>query len=430
MGLMDLFVGGQRVTPEVLTKSVGTSVSPTGIPQLGAFPSATGLLVSQSTAMTVSTVYACVRIRAGAVARCMPRLLRADEKTGEQEVADHWLARLIRRPNRTQTWFEFIEMMQAGFLLKGNAYAVLLRGRDGAVRELIPVNPDLVQVLEAVDGSLFYSVSRSGLWLMAALGESAVAVPEEDVFHLRDLSFNALLGVSRTGLARDAIGLAMSQEQQAARWAGNGARPAGILQTEKKLTPETAMRLKAQWESLQAGVQNTGRTAVLEEGVSWKQMSLTSVDLEFLQSRGLQIRELCRFFDVPPHMVGETGALGNAKISELNADFVQRVVMDDVNRFERRAQRVFGLDEAGLRFELDNRELLRADLTTQMTLARQGVLSGLLTQNEGRAQIGMGRVEGGDRLLAPVNLAPNGSAIDGTAPDGAGRPPAGQAPQP
>ncbi len=416
MGLMDLFVRGGSSLPGTVTKGVGYAPSPGNIPALGSYPSATGLLVSQATAMTVSAVYACVRIRAGSVARCTPRLMKAGAGDLDKPVFDHPLARLFRRPNRAQTWFEFIEMMHAGFLLRGNAYAVLLRRGDGSVREMIPVNPDLVQV--------------AGLWLMAALGNAAVAVPEEDVLHLRDLSFDAITGVSRTALGRDAVGLAMSQEQQAARWAGNGARPAGVLQVDKKLTPETARRLKDQWESLQAGVHNAGRTAVLEEGVKWTEMQLTSVDLEFLQSRGLQIREVCRFFDVPPHMVGEAQNLGQSKIAELNADFVQRVVMGDVGRIEARLALAFDLDDQGLEAVLDNRALLRADLTTQMNLARTGVLSGLLTQNEGRGQIGMGPVTGGDTLLAPVNLAPNGSAIDGQAPDGAGRPPDGEDPKP
>lgn len=429
MGLMQLLVSGARAAPEGLTKNVG-SASPSAIPQLGAYHSATGLMVSQATAMTVSTVYACIRIRAGSMARCKPRLVRTGKSGLDEAVTDHWLARLLTDPNQIHTWLEFVEMIMAGFLLKGNGYAVLLRNRDGSIRQMIPVNPDLVELLEAVDGSLFYSISPTGMWLAAMLQGQPLAVPEEDVFHLRDLSFNGLLGVSRVGLARDAIGLAMSQEQQAARWAGNGARPAGVLQSSKKLTPETAARLKAQWESLQAGVQNAGRTAVLEEGIEWKQMAMNAVDLEFLESRALQIREICRFFDVPPHMVGEVGAAGKSTLAELNADFVQRVVMNDVDRFEQRAQRVFGVGNECLRIELDHRELLRADLKTQLELARGGVMSGLLTQNEGRRTIGYGPVAGGDKLLAPVNLAPNGSAIDGTAPDGAGRPPAGEAPQP
>lgn len=428
MGLMTALLRGGDL-PGVVGKSVGTAPAAGVIPQLGAAPSATGLLVSQGTAMTVSTVYACVRIRSGSVARCTPRLMRRIKDGEDEVVTDHWLAQLFRRPNRTQTWFECIEMLGAGYLLKGNGYGVLLRQGDGSVREIIPVNPDLVQLLEATDGSLFYQISRAGLWLMAALGEQAVVIPEEDVLHIRDLSMNALQGLSRTGLARDAIGLAMSQEQQAARWAGNGARPAGVLQTKNKLSPETAKRLKAQWDALQSGVQNTGRTAVLEEGLEWHQMQLTSVDLEFLQSRGMQIREVCRFFDTPPHMVGEASNLGQAKLAELNADFVQRVVMGDLCRIEARLDRTFGLDaDDELYTSLDHRQLLRADLLTQMTLARQGVLSGLLTQNEGRAQINMGPVAGGDRLLSPVNLAPNGSAVDGTAPDGAGRPPNGEDP--
>lgn len=427
MGLMTYLARGVDAVGTSAKSAAGGSVSTASLPALGSIPSASGLLVSQATAMAVATVSSCVRMRASYAARCTPRLVDARDR--RKEIFDHPLARLLRRPNRQQTWYEFVEMTVAGTLLRGNGYCVKLRDAYGVVDELIPVNPDLVTVLEVPDGRLFYTVSRAGLWLVSALQDMPVSIPEEDVVHLRGLSFNLLMGASRISLGRDAIGLAMSQEQQAARWAGNGARPAGVLQSPGKMTDEAAKRLKAQWEAFQAGVQNAGRTAVLESGIEWKPMQLTSVDLEFLKSREFQAREICRHFDVHPALVGEAD-VGKATLTELNADFVRRVVMDDVTRIEQKLEREFDLDTEGLALIFDNRELLRADPKTQMDLARVGVLGGLTTQNEGRDSIGLPPVDGGDVLLAPSNLAPNGSAIDGRAPGNGGRPPAGEEPLP
>src|ERR1700722_17223505 len=77
------------------------------IPPLGSVPSASGLMISQATAMAVSAVYACVSVRAKDVARCTPRLFVPNKLGGREEVKDHVVAKLFARPNRQQTWFEF-----------------------------------------------------------------------------------------------------------------------------------------------------------------------------------------------------------------------------------------------------------------------------------------------------------------------------------
>ena len=412
----------------VAEKSCGGFPSAGYLPALGSLPTASGLLVRQATSLQVSTVNACVRIRSRDLARCTPQVLQIDGKGNKTQVLDHPLTALFKRPNRAQTWFEFAEQLHVAFLLRSNAYAVILRNWRGDPVELIPLNPDLVTVMEAPDGSIFYTAARAGMWLAAVLAGEAIVIQSEDVLHVRDLTFNSLVGVSRIALARDAIGLAMVQEQQASRWAGNGARPAGVLQSKKTLTQAAADRFKQQWSAMQDGIQNVGRTAVLEDGVEWKAMQLSSVDLEFMQARLTQVKEIARFFEVPLHKLGENESLPRASIAELNADYVQNVVMSDATRWEQKIEATFAVTAQGYEIKFDERGLLRADLATMINSARAGVLSGLITQNEGRAYIGYGPLDNADALLAPVNLAPNGSAMDGVAPDGAGRPRDGNLP--
>ena len=401
------------------------------IPPLGSVPSASGLMISQATAMAVSAVYACVSIRAKDVARCTPRLFARNKAGGREEIKDHIIAKLFMRPNRQQTWFEFWQQMMVAYLLRGNAYAAILRDRRGNPVELIPINPDAVMVLEAVDGSIFYNVNRLGLWQIAMLRNMPVAIPEEDVFHLRGISFNTLVGVSTIGLARDAIGLAMGLEQQAGRWVGNGARPSGVLKAKTRLSEQAAMRLKQQWQAFTGGLQNVGQTAVLEEGVEWQQVQLTSVDLEFIQQRNLQIADIARFYDVPLSRLGVVGG-ASSKITPAEEEqaYVNHTVMPDLVVAEQKIAQVFSLDKEGIEVDFDEGQLLRADIMTRYNAARLGVLTGILTPNEVRRSEGLPPMEGGDRLMVPANTAALGSDMTGTAPDGAGRPESGNLPKP
>ncbi|MGH6793628.1 MAG: phage portal protein [Methylocella sp.] len=398
-------------------------------PFLQGVRSTAGMQVSQATALQVATVRRCVSVRAVDVARCRPRVLRPNAEGKKEVVTTHPLSGLFVRPNAWQDWFSFCEQMHAGFLLRGNAYAVKIRDWRGNITALIPVNPDLVWIYQAPSGEIFYWVNRAGFWLLAVLKDQPLAIPAEDAFHLRDISSNTLSWLSRITLAREAIGLAMGLEQQAGRWIGNGARPSGILQSEKPLSEATAKRLKENWNKVMAGVHNAGNTAVLEDGIKWSAMQMTSVDLQFIPQRQFTVREICRAFDVPLHKVMEADSQTRATISELNADYVQTTIMGDLTRWERRIEHDFGLGEEGLECKFDEKELLRADILTMRNAARLGFLSGLTTQNEGRAEIGYQPMDGADVLMPPVNLAPHGSAIDGTAPGNGGRPPEGSADQ-
>jgi HK97 family phage portal protein len=120
---------------------------------------------------------------------------------------------------------------------------------------------------EAPGGYLFYSVARPSIFLSAILAGQPLMIPEDDVFHLRNLGFNMLAGLSLISIARDSFGVALGLEQQAARFMANGARPSGVLQTSKQLSEPAATRLRTQWEQLRAGIQNAGRTAILEDGL-------------------------------------------------------------------------------------------------------------------------------------------------------------------
>jgi HK97 family phage portal protein len=247
--------------PRVERSSSGIPASSGLFGGLGGMQTSSGMMVSQATAMQVSVVYACVRRIATDCARCSGGLFETED--GIQRPTTHGSADLLVRPNAQQTWFEFAEQLHVSELLRGNAYAVALRDRHGSITQMIPINPDFVTILESADGEVFYQISPCGLWLMAMLRDQPVCIPQEDVFHFRGLTFNTLVGVSTISVARDAIGLAIGQEQQAAHWMEAGARPGGILMVDKALSPDAAKRLRDQWNNLKAGIQNVGATAVL-----------------------------------------------------------------------------------------------------------------------------------------------------------------------
>jgi HK97 family phage portal protein len=409
-------------------QSSGAGVPTSGmIPPLGSVQSASGILISQATAMTVSAVYAAVNGIACDMATCGAKLVEPQPDGSHKTITDHPIAALLLRPNRIQTWYEFCRDMFVAFLLRGNAYAVILRNSRGVPTELIQVNPDAVMMLEASDGSIFYNMNRIGLFQIAMLRDFPTAIPAEDVFHLRGITFNMLIAVSTIGLHRDTIGLAQAQSQQQSRWMANGARPSVVLMTPRTLTEEAAKRLKASWNDFASGLQNVGKTAVLEDGVEAKPLMLSAVDLQFINQIGLTIQDVGRIFNYPIRKLQQPDTSRGSTIIQEDQSYVNSNLLPKIVMLQQKFAFTFDLEKDGVALKLDPEELLRADPLTRYNLGRIGVLSGLLATNEWRRSENLPPVPGGDEVRAPVNLAALGSDMTGTAPDGAGRP-AGQNP--
>jgi HK97 family phage portal protein len=402
------------------------------IPSLGSMVSAAGVLINQGTAMAVSAVYACVSRRSKDVSRCTPRLFSVKPKSGTKEqVFEHDLVELFKRPNAQQSWIEWCEQTMSGYLLRGGGFAAL-KGitQRGQVTDLIPINPDAVVVLESWNGEIFYNVNRMGLWQIAMLREFQPALSSEQMFHLRGLSFNALVGLSNIHIARDAIGVSMGLEQQAARWMANGARPAMFLKAKNQISEAAAKRLKVQIDEDKSGLRNTGGTIILEEGMEAQTVQLTSTDIAFIEQRKYSVEDICRYYDVPPFKLGATELRG-IDIEEINNDYVSGTIMPDLHRLEQTFGRTFDLERQNLEVSFDERALLRSATKTRFANNRIGLGgASFLTVNEVRAGEQLPAVDGGDVLYQPSNLAGLGSDRTGTAPDGAGRPPSGELPDP
>lgn len=388
-----------------------------------ATPTATGLAITQRTSLQASSVMACVNMLAEDVAKLTPKLYRRREGGGREEATNHYLYELLDQPNEWQNWLEFCEQMQVGLVLKGNAYAVIIRNRRGVPVRLVPVNPDAVMLWESPDGSIFYQVTAAGFHLRAILAGLPQLIPQEDVLHLRGFSTEGLLGAARMTLAREAIGLSIAQERQAAKWMGNSARPSGMLTTDQKLSPDAAKRIGEDFRQAVGGLDNVGKVIVGEQGLKFEKFSMTSTDLEFLAQRKFQVNEIARIFRVPPHMIGDLDRSTNNNIVQQSQEYVNYTLSGYTRRWERKLSSTFSLRREGLFIDFDMTEVTRADITSRYNNYRTGIMSMFITPDEARMDDGREPMGGeAAKLQYPKNMGTGGSQSSGDAPDGAGDP--------
>lgn len=399
------------------TKSAeATTTRPGFMSDLGGGPTGSGISIGPDNAMRCATVMACCRILAEDVAKLPVGVYKTDDAGKSVVAKEHALFRLLRRPNGWQTHVDFFEQMMFGLLLWGNAYAVILRDGRGRPTQLVPIRPNQVTIMVAPDdGSLFYQISRCGPHDMAVLRNQPIVVPARDVLHVKCLNTGGLLGMSVLEGAREATGLAMATEAHGANLFRNGTRASGVLEHPAVMSDDAFERFRRHWEDMYSGTNNAGKTIILEEGMGYKPLSMSSVDAEWLESRKFQVEEIARCFRIPLHMLQHTEKVttAGAGLEQQTRAYYDQTLMPYLERIEAAFDCAFDLQEAGFSIEFDTWTLLRADIKTRFEVYARGRQWGIYSANDCRRREGDNPIENGDIYMAPVNMMPLESWVEG-----------------
>lgn len=368
-------------------------------------PTITGINVNADSALKTSAVYACVRVLAEAVASLPLITYKRRDDGGKERWSKHPVYGLLHdRPNRWQTSFEWREMMMGHVLLRGNAYSEIVSGPRGDVDELVPLHPDKVRPELQANGDIKYWVKRTD--------GSERGVAQDDVFHMRGMSSDGIKGMSVIEYARESIGLSMATEQQAGRSFGQGTSIRGVLTHPSKLPEEAAKRLSQSWNAAYGGTAGAGKTAVLEEGMTWKAVGMNHADAQFVEMRNFQIADIARWFNVPGVMVGVVDKTATyASAEQFFLSFVTNTVRPWLVRWEQRINGDLILATAVYFAEFLVDALLRGDTKTRFEAYQIARQNGWMNGDEIRAKENMNPIEGGmgKIYLQQANTVPLGT---------------------
>jgi len=334
--------------------------------------------VNATSAQGVSTVYACVQAIAETTASLPLILFRRGDDGDRERATDHPLYRVLHdMANHEQTALEAREYLQACVLLRGNAFARIVRGWDGQVRELWPLNPDNVTVQRTATG-LVYDHSKDGV---------LTRLLAHEVLHLRHrLGDDGVMGVSPIAAARGVIELAQAEQDHGRNTFTNGAKLLGVLKFPGKLKPEQRQAIATSWSSQHAGGTNSGRTAILEEGVDFQSVSMTLEDSEWIAARQFSVEEVCRLFRVPPTIVGDLRHGNYSNSMELARQFVTMSLRRHLVAWEQAIAKQL-LTEVGRRVYFAEHQvegLLRGDSANRAAFYSSGIASGWMLPSEAR----------------------------------------------
>lgn len=379
----------------------------------GSPPAHSGQSVSWKTALNITTVLACVRVKANGISQVPLKLMRELPDGTRQPATDHPLYDVLhRRPNPWQTSFEFRSTLEFHRELCGNAYCFINRV-GGRVVELIPIEPMYVTVAQSADHGLSYTVSPPN--------GTPQSFPAEAIWHLKGPSWNGWFGMETVRQAREAIGLAMATEEQHARLHKHGVSTSGLMSVDGNLDPEAYKRLRAALEQQHAGSANAGKAMIMDRGARWTPMGMSGVDAQHLETRKFQIEEICRAFDVYPQMIGHSDKTSTYASAE--QFFLAHVVHKMGPVYEAWEQSIdcnllsVADRNAGLYAKFNVNAMLRGAMSDRADFYTKLYGVGALSPNEIRALEELNPYDGGDQHRVPLNMVdPNAPPPEPTAP--------------
>lgn len=368
-----------------------------------------GEIVTEASSLAVSSVWACANLISGTISSLPFQVYQRRDDGYRDSFRSHPLYRVLHdSPNYDQTAVDFWDYISLSVDLFGNAFADVLRNRDGQVIALRPIKPDTVSVTRTEQGPLRYRWSKDGRQYDRL---------DKDVLHIRGPGGDPLGGMSVLTFGRQAFSSAIAAERAAAGMFRNGMKPSGIVSFKEWLSPDQRKIAHEAVDQKYMGAMNAGKPFIAEGGMEFLPISISPEDAQMLETRGFSVEEICRFFGVPPVMIGHT-----SKTTSWPTGVEQQVLMFQKFTLRRRLKRIEQAvimqllspeDRAnGVTVEFNLEGLLRGDSAARASFYQTMLQIGAMTINEVRRLENLPPVAGGDTPRMQMQNVPIAEATN------------------
>jgi HK97 family phage portal protein len=371
--------------------------------------------VTEHTAMAVSAVFRCVTMLSGLFASLPLKVFTPDPDGSHTEATGNRVAVLLEgvpHPRLPMTAYQWRELWGLNFLLYGNHFSAIRYDGAGRIVGFEPIAaPWLVDVLKLASGRLVYRFN----W-----PDRAVEVLDQaDVIHITGPGFDGVRAPSRIAFnARNAVALGQVLGDSAGHMHENGAKLTGMVELPANVTKPDKDKIEAYYRAKAQGRHNAGSVLFVDKDTKFTPMQMNAEDLALIESRRFQIEDICRFFGVPPHLVGESAANTSwgSGIEQQTLGFLRYTLNPDLKRIEAEINaKVFPGSSTFVQFDRDAMLAMDAKTLAEVNSLRIG--SSQRTINEVRRRDHLPPVAGGDEPLVNSTIIPLKRALEGKPPN-------------
>ena len=348
-------------------------------------------------AMLLSALYRCVDVISDSVASLPLEPYMMDKQGYKMKFYNHPCYNILNRePNNKMSRFTFMKTLVVSTLLKGDGYAYIERDNKGDVKALHYIDSGKVTINEETDGTISYSIS--GI---------KNRVSDKDMLHIINFTYDGIHGISTLTHARNTLGLASDAENHASGFFKSGANVGGILKVNSTLNDKQKEGLKQSWNNaFGTNASTPNGVAVLEANMDFQPITVNPSDAQLLETRKFNIKDICRFFGVPPTKVFDVSdSADNTRegnqlqfLTDCLAPLLEKIEME----FERKLFKPNEKFKIDVRF--DTSAMLRTDKQAEADYINKLFYMGAISVNEIRKKLDLSPIENGDTHLVQSNL--------------------------
>ncbi len=347
--------------------------------------------VAYNSALRLSTVYRCVEVISSSVAQLPINLYTVDEYGYRTRDINHPISLLLSSgPNERMTRYNFIKVIVASILLKGNAFVKINRNK-------INQNPESLDLLNSDDVEIKdYKYYVKGKQINSA-----------NILHFLNYSNDGVNGISVLQHAKNTIELSYNSETHAAGFFKNGANVSGVLTVQGSLTKAQKADIKSSWASTFDPVTGTPNgIAVLEGNMNFEPISINPSDAQLLETRQFNVVDICRFFGVSPVKAFDLSKSSYSTVEATQLSFLTDTLSPLLENIELELERKLLLPSERLKYDIQFNvdALLRVDKNSLADYYSKLFNIGAITINEIRKELNLPKLDNGDKNFLQVNV--------------------------
>ncbi len=351
--------------------------------------------VSPQTALTFSAVWAAMRLLSESISTLPVGVFRRENNGDNIEVVSDLSFLVKYQPNSYQNKITFYEKVIMDMLSDGNSYVQIVRNRNGRVLELLPLNYGDVETY-TLDNKLYYTDEKSGQ-----------THDSENILHFKMITGpDGITGLSPIEQCRKAIGWGMDVQEYSSTFFKNGGKLSGILESDRALSEQAIDRLRNSFNKNYGTLSGSNQTAVLEEGLKYKSISVTPDQAQFLASRQFSVEEVARIFGLPPHLLRDLSKSSFNNIEMQSQEFVSYSLMPYISKIElEMSLKLFRRNAIGREYiKFNVNALLRGNVKDRADYYKTAITNGWMSINEVRQKEDLNKIDSGDENYLQMNM--------------------------
>ena len=275
--------------------------------------------VNVNSSLTISAFYAAVNTVANSLALLPMSVFISDGKTKIHQ-PDHPIDYLLyRRPNNYMTAFVFKFTMAVSLLMRGNAFALIVRDNSGNVSSLMYLDPDQVTITDS-QGQLFYTFK----------GKKYASY---EILHVPGFAFDGICGKSILEFAADNLGVSLYAQKFGSDSLQDRGISQGVLESDHDVKKEKKKEISAAFSSAMSSGQKH-RAPLLDEGMKYKAITLKPSEAQFIETYASGVNDIARWFQMPAHKLAVSGEGGYNFLVQMEQDYLRRAVMPLGEKFK------------------------------------------------------------------------------------------------